>query len=158
MAENSFKRNNTGAMRAVAALVVLFCHLNNTMTARVENPLLVLCSYGNVAVSLFFFYTGYNLLYSYMKRPGWAEDFWLKKLSRIYLPFVLVNIVGRITWLAHGSRTSIVIAHRLSTVRSADLIAVVEGEHIVELGSHEELMEKNGEYARLCRAQEIKGE
>ena len=107
MAENSFKRNNTGAMRAVAALVVLFAHLNNTMTARVENPLLVLGTYGSAAVGLFFFYTGYNLLYSYLKRPGWAEDFWLKKLSRIYLPFVLVNIVGRITWLAHGSRTSI---------------------------------------------------
>lgn len=94
-------------MRAIATLVVLFCHLSNTMTARVENPLLVLCSYGNVAVGLFFFYTGYNLLYNYMNRPGWAEDFWLKKMARIYLPFVLVNIVGRITWLAHGSRTSL---------------------------------------------------
>ena len=52
-------------------------------------------------------------------------------------------------------RTTIIIAHRLSTVRSADIIAVVEGEHIVELGSHGELMAKNGEYARLCRAQEI---
>ena len=52
-------------------------------------------------------------------------------------------------------RTTIIIAHRLSTVKNADMIAVVEGEHIVELGSHEELMRKNGEYARLCRAQEI---
>jgi len=52
-------------------------------------------------------------------------------------------------------RTTIIIAHRLSTVRSADIIAVVEGEHIVELGSHSELIDKNGEYARLCRAQEI---
>ena len=75
MANASFKKNNTGAMRAIATLVVLFCHLSNTMTARVENPLLVLCSYGNVAVGLFFFYTGYNLLYNYMNRPGWAEDF-----------------------------------------------------------------------------------
>lgn len=52
-------------------------------------------------------------------------------------------------------RTSIIIAHRLSTVRNADMIAVVEGEHIVELGSHDELMALNGEYARLCHAQEI---
>ena len=52
-------------------------------------------------------------------------------------------------------RTTIIIAHRLSTVRGADMIAVVEGEHIVELGSHQQLMEKDGEYARLCRAQDL---
>ena len=52
-------------------------------------------------------------------------------------------------------RTTIVIAHRLSTVRHADRIAVVEGEHIAELGSHRELMEQNGIYAGLVRAQEI---
>ena len=52
-------------------------------------------------------------------------------------------------------RTTIVIAHRLSTVRNADCIAVVEGTQIAELGSHRELMEKNGIYAGLCRAQEL---
>ena len=56
-------------------------------------------------------------------------------------------------------RTTIIIAHRLSTVKNADVIAVVEGEHIVEMGSHSELMAKKGEYAALCRAQQIeKGE
>ena len=54
-------------------------------------------------------------------------------------------------------RTSIVIAHRLSTVRHVDCIAVVEDEHIVELGTHEQLMEKNGIYAGLCRAQDLGG-
>ncbi len=53
-------------------------------------------------------------------------------------------------------RTTVIIAHRLSTVRNADMIAVVEGEHIVEMGTHKELMEKDGEYAKLCRAQELK--
>ena len=52
-------------------------------------------------------------------------------------------------------RTTIIIAHRLSTVRHADRIAVVEGERIVEMGSHEELMAKNGVYAELCRAQNL---
>ena len=53
-------------------------------------------------------------------------------------------------------RTTITIAHRLSTVRSADCIAVVEDEHIVEMGSHDELLAKNGVYAALCRAQQLK--
>ena len=52
-------------------------------------------------------------------------------------------------------RTNIVIAHRLSTIRNADRIAVVEGERIVEQGSHAELMAKNGEYAALQHAQRL---
>ena len=52
-------------------------------------------------------------------------------------------------------RTTIIIAHRLSTVKNADVIAVVDGERIMELGSHRELMEKNGVYAQLCRAQAL---
>ena len=52
-------------------------------------------------------------------------------------------------------RTTIVIAHRLSTVRHADRIVVVERPHVAEIGTHQELMEKNGIYAGLVRAQEI---
>ena len=55
-------------------------------------------------------------------------------------------------------RTTIIIAHRLSTIKNADVIAVVEGEHIVEMGSHKELMDKNGIYAALCRAQSMEKE
>lgn len=52
-------------------------------------------------------------------------------------------------------RTTIVIAHRLSTVKNAKTIAVIEDERVVELGSPEELLEKNGAYAELCRAQNL---
>ena len=52
-------------------------------------------------------------------------------------------------------RTTVIIAHRLSTVRNADRIAVIENGRVAELGSHRELMEKNGAYAQLVRTQEL---
>ncbi|MGV9883880.1 ABC transporter ATP-binding protein [Streptomyces sp. NPDC003006] len=54
-------------------------------------------------------------------------------------------------------RTAVVIAHRLSTVRSADLILVVEAGQIVERGTHEELLALEGRYAELYRTQFAKG-
>ena len=50
-------------------------------------------------------------------------------------------------------RTVLVIAHRLSTVRSADRIAVMEDGRITELGSHEELIALGGTYNRLYQLQ-----
>ncbi|WP_326494438.1 ABC transporter ATP-binding protein [Nocardioides pini] len=52
-----------------------------------------------------------------------------------------------------SDRTSFVIAHRLSTIRDADLILVMEDGSIVEQGSHEQLLEADGAYARLYRSQ-----
>ena len=55
-----------------------------------------------------------------------------------------------------GSCTLIVIAHRLSTVKRADSILVLEDGEVKEQGSHDELMEKNGVYKRLVDIQNIK--
>jgi len=57
--------------------------------------------------------------------------------------------VGRLL----SGRTAIVIAHRLSTVRHADLIFVMKNGRIVERGRHEELLKKNGEYRKLYEMQ-----
>jgi subfamily B ATP-binding cassette protein MsbA len=51
------------------------------------------------------------------------------------------------------SRTCLVIAHRLSTIRHADRIAVLSGGRLVELGTHDELVARGGEYARLYALQ-----
>ena len=54
--------------------------------------------------------------------------------------------------LAKG-RTTLIIAHRLSTIRSANRIIVVDDNHILEEGTHEELLARGGEYAQLYNAQ-----
>ena len=58
--------------------------------------------------------------------------------------------------LARG-RTTLIIAHRLSTVRAAHRILVVRDGAIVEQGSHQALLEKNGDYAQLYRTQNLNG-
>ena len=54
---------------------------------------------------------------------------------------------------ALDGRTALVIAHRLSTIRAADLILVVEDGHIVERGTHDGLLARDGRYAHLHRTQ-----
>ncbi|UUZ97858.1 hypothetical protein LJK87_38370 [Paenibacillus sp. P25] len=50
-------------------------------------------------------------------------------------------------------RTSFVIAHRLSTIREADMILVLHGGEIIERGTHEELLERQGFYYELYTSQ-----
>lgn len=65
------------------------------------------------------------------------------------------KIQDSLDMLSEG-RTCIIIAHRLSTIRNADQIAVVEHQGISEIGSRAELLAKDGVYAALERAQEIR--
>lgn len=54
-----------------------------------------------------------------------------------------------------AERTTLIIAHKLSTVRKAHNIAVISNGVVIEQGTHEELLEKNGAYARLVNAQNL---
>jgi subfamily B ATP-binding cassette protein MsbA len=59
-----------------------------------------------------------------------------------------IEVQKALEYLMEG-RTTLVIAHRLSTIRKANRIVVISNGEIVEVGTHEELMEKNGEYKKL---------
>lgn len=52
-----------------------------------------------------------------------------------------------------SGKTTFIIAHRLSTIRDADRILVLDQGNVVEQGTHEELLERNGFYSRLYHSQ-----
>lgn len=56
---------------------------------------------------------------------------------------------------AEGDRITVAVAHRLSTVRHADMICVFDGGKIVESGTHEQLLRRGGLYSKMCESQNL---
>jgi len=65
----------------------------------------------------------------------------------------LEKLIVKATELVTGSRTSIIIAHRLATIKKANTIFVMERGKIIEQGNHEQLLELNGVYSNLYHIQ-----
>ena len=63
------------------------------------------------------------------------------------------NILGNLKRIMKD-KTSILVSHRVSTVKSADLILVIDGGKVVERGQHEDLVQAKGLYAELNRRQQ----
>ena len=63
------------------------------------------------------------------------------------------ELINSITGEIREGRTSFIIAHRLSTVKNADIIIVVDGGKIIEMGNHKELLQKEGIYYNMYTSQ-----
>lgn len=63
------------------------------------------------------------------------------------------QLIQRATEKITQNRTSIIIAHRLATIKKADSIIVMDAGKIVEMGTHKELLKKGGYYLNLYQAQ-----
>lgn len=91
-----FCRENTAAVRALATIVIIFCHLGGSMYKVPLNPIYVFTPFGYLGVAVFFFFSGYNLYFNYLigeSNHRWKHGFWKKKFFRICLPFFISNLL-----------------------------------------------------------------
>ena len=90
------------------------------------------------------------------------NEFYIMDESTSNLDFVTENIIFDMIYNKFRNKSMLIIAHRLATVKNCDLILVLDKGQIVEQGTHEELLEKQGQYYRLWEMQQgnfkIKGE
>lgn len=82
------------------------------------------------------------------------NEFYIMDESTSNLDFATENIIFDMIYNKFRKKTMLIIAHRLATIRNCDIIIVMDKGKIVEQGSHEELLERQGQYYRLWEMQQ----
>ena len=82
------------------------------------------------------------------------NEFYIMDESTSNLDFATENIIFDMIYNKFKKKTMLIIAHRLATIKNCDIIIVLDKGEIVEQGSHEELLEKQGQYYRLWEMQQ----
>ena len=82
------------------------------------------------------------------------NEFYIMDESTSNLDFATENIIFDMIYNKFRNKTMLIIAHRLATVKNCDVIIVMDKGEIVEQGSHQELLEKQGQYYRLWEMQQ----
>ncbi len=85
------ENDNQSIIRGASAFFILLTHISNF--TKPSCILRAFTNFGYLWVGIFFFYTGYNLFNSYLKKNNFFTQFWWKKLIRIYIPLILSNIL-----------------------------------------------------------------
>ena len=78
-------KSTTTSIRGILALGIILCHINYDKN--------IFSKVGFLCVGVFFFFCGYNLCYSLYNRENYIHGFLIKRIKRVYIPFVIINIV-----------------------------------------------------------------
>ena len=72
-----------------------------------------------------------------------------RQIIMMYLNYIIHGLILEILSILMKNRTTLVIAHRLSTIINSDQIIVLDSGNVAEVGTHEELLNKDGVYKKL---------
>ncbi|HPS59116.1 MAG TPA: acyltransferase family protein [Spirochaetota bacterium] len=84
-------RDITGCVKGISIFVVILHHLSQRISG--AGMFFSFTRYGYLAVSIFFFLSGYSLMVSLLKSPAYLDNFLRKRLSRVYIPVLVINSI-----------------------------------------------------------------
>ncbi len=84
-------RDITGCVKGISIFVVILHHLSQRISG--AGMFFSFTRYGYLAVSLFFFLSGYSLMVSLLKNESYLDNFLRKRLSRVYIPVLVINVI-----------------------------------------------------------------